>query len=173
MNVIDPVVSRITSSGVTGKVGVIGTKGTIHSGTYEKKLRARQPGMEIVSMPTPLLVPMIEEGFVYDDISNAIIRAYLSSEKLKNIRTLILGCTHYPIIKNQIRKYYDFRVDIIDSAQIVAEELKEVLSRQGLLASGKKGEHRFFVSDHTDYFGKVARMFFDEDISLELKDLWL
>lgn len=172
MNVIDPVVSRITASGVTGKVGVIGTKGTIYSGTYEKKLRERQPDMEIVSLPTPLLVPMIEEGFVYDDISNAIIRAYLSSEKLKDIRTLILGCTHYPIIKNQIRKYYDFRVDIIDSAKIVAEELKEVLSREGLLASDKIGEHQFFVSDHTDYFGKVARMFFDEDILLELKDLW-
>ncbi len=69
-------------------------------------------------MATPLLVPMIEEGFIFDDISNAIIRTYLSNESLAGIQALILGCTHYPIIKNQISKIFNFNVEVVDSARI-------------------------------------------------------
>ncbi len=172
INVIDPVVEHIADETAYERIGVIGTKGTILSGTYEKKLLQKKPGLDMVSMATPLLVPMIEEGFVYDDISNAIIRAYLSSEKLKNIQALILGCTHYPIIKNQIRKFYNFQVEIIDSAQVVARELKKVLEQNQLLSARKSGPNEFFVSDYTDYFRKISKMFFEEDIRLNLKDLW-
>lgn len=172
VNVIDPVVNYIAHHFSGEKIGVIGTKATIKSGTYEQKILEKDNRIQVSSLATPLFVPMIEEGFVYDDISNAIIRAYLSDEKLKNIQSLILGCTHYPIIKNQIRKYFDFRVDVVDSGNIVARHLKELLEEHKLINDQKGPEHVFYVSDYTDYFKSIARMFFDESIHLEKKNIW-
>ena len=172
INVIDPMVQYITESGKRGKIGVIGTKGTINSGTYEKKIRERMPSIEVCSLATPLLVPMIEEGFIYDDISNAVIRTYLSNEKLSDIQLLILGCTHYPLIKNQIRKFYDFRVEIVDSGLVVARYLQHILAEHRLLNPSKGADHHFYISDHTEYFSRIAGLFFEEDIMLHLKDIW-
>ena len=93
-NVIDPVVNYLAASRISGKVGVIGTKGTINSGAYQSKLKIQIPGIEVVALSTPLFVPMIEEGFIYDDISNAIIRAYMSHPSLEGINNLILGYLH-------------------------------------------------------------------------------
>ncbi|MFP4365958.1 MAG: glutamate racemase [Bacteroidales bacterium] len=171
-NVIDPVVARIAELYPDSSFGIIGTKNTINSGAYPKKIKQLIPGASVCSMATPLLVPMIEEGFVYDDISNAIIRAYLSSEKLRGIDTLIPGCTHYPIIRNQIRKFYDFRVEVVDSAMIVANHLQKILQSEKFSGGQFSNEDRFFVSDHTEYFGKIARIFFDREIVLEKTDLW-
>ncbi len=172
INVIDPVVSHVFKSGNIGRIGIIGTKGTINSRSYEQKLKEAEPSIQTVMRATPLFVPMIEEGFIFDDISNAIIRAYLSEGEISRIDTLILGCTHYPIIKNQIRKFYNFKVDIIDSAQVVANELRRVLQEKGLLSPGKTAGSSFYVSDYTDYFQKIASMFFEEDIWLEKIDFW-
>jgi len=166
-NVIDPVVSFLKEHQTSGKVGVIGTKATIFSEAYEKRIHHSCPGLQVVSLATPLLVPMIEEGFVFDDISNAIIRAYLSRKQLAGIESLILGCTHYPIIKNQIDKFYNFEVEILDSARIVAEKLKNVLQESNLLNTHAPGRNEFFVSDYTDHFEKIARMFFEESIRLK------
>jgi glutamate racemase len=172
VNVIDPVVQYITSHFSRQKIGVIGTKATIKSGTYEQKIIEKDRQIQVSSLATPLFVPMIEEGFVYDDISNAIIRAYLSDERLKNIQSLILGCTHYPIIKNQIRKFFEFKVDVVDSANIVARHLRDLLEEHNLVNDRKDPEHVFYVSDYTEYFESIARMFFDESIHLEKKYIW-
>jgi len=116
---------------------------------------------------------MIEEGFIYDDISNAIIRAYLSSDTLKNIDSLVLGCTHYPIIKNQIRKFFDFKIPVIDSSQIVAQYLKNILQSRELLNTELKTTYdRFLISDYTDYFRHIAGLFFEEEINLTKVDFW-
>lgn len=172
-NVIDPAVKYVSSLRECKKVGVIGTKGTINSKTYYQKIKLADDTKDVVSLATPLLVPMIEEGFIFDDISNAIIRSYLSQETLNHIDTLILGCTHYPIIKNQISKYYDFSVNVIDSAMVVAQHVREVLREKGLLnMDDKLKPNEFYVSDFTDYFGKISRMFFEEEISLQKVDLW-
>lgn len=119
-----------------------------------------------------MLVPMIEEGFIFDDISNAIIRSYLSKPEINSIDSLILGCTHYPIIKNQINKYYNFKVDVIDSSRIVASYLRKILSEQNLLNSEHQGSYRFVVSDFTEYFQAISKLFFEEDIRLEKVNLW-
>ena len=171
-NVIDPVVEYIGKIEVLRKIGVIGTKGTINSGTYNKKINAIRPDLEIVTLATPLLAPMIEEGFIFDDISNAIIRTYLANELLKDIDSLILGCTHYPIIKNQIRKYYNFNTRIIDSGQIVAIELKEYLTNNNLLNNTGNHFYNFHVSDYTDIFEKLSEMFFEEKVHLKTSDIW-
>jgi len=154
------------------KLGVIGTKLTVNSGTYTRKLKEASPATSVVSLATPLLVPMIEEGFIFDDISNAIIRTYLSDQRLNDINGLILGCTHYPIIRNQISKFFNFSVEVVDSARIVAVRLREILGEHNLVNRGKPGEDLFFVSDFTDYFEKIARMFFESSINLRRADIW-
>ena len=170
-DVIDPVVDYIASRHLA-KVGVIGTKRTISSGTYEQKILERSPSSEVVSLATPLLVPMIEEGFIFDDISNAIIRTYLSDRSLADIQALILGCTHYPIIKNQISKIFNFNIEVVDSARIVAMILREALEKKGMLNDTGMVSDTFYVSDYTPYFEKIARMFFEGDINLQKADIW-
>ena len=171
LDVINPVIDYI-SSGKFTKIGVIGTKRTITSGTYEKKVNSASPHTSIVSIATPLLVPMIEEGFIFDDISNAIIRTYLSNESLQGIQALILGCTHYPIIRNQISKFFNFNVEVVDSARIVAAMLRDILEKNNLLNNSLKVKDQFFVSDYTDYFEKIAKMFFEGDLNLKKADIW-
>ena len=167
LNVIDPVVDYILLEDNPGHVGVIGTKATVNSNSYPEKIHKARPGLEVSSMATPLFVPMIEEGFIFDDISNAIIRSYLSRREMAEIQTLILGCTHYPIIRNQISRFYNFNVNVIDTARIVAEKLKEVLKDYDLLKTDSSGVHEFYVSDHTESFDIIARMFFGEKINLQ------
>jgi glutamate racemase len=171
IDVIDPVVDYLSTRNFN-KIGVIGTKRTISSGTYELKIKEKSPSTQVISMATPLLVPMIEEGFIFDDISNAIIRTYLSSESLAGIQALILGCTHYPIIKNQISKFFNFNVEVIDSAHVVSMILRQTLEKSNLLNDSGKVKDQFFISDYTTYFEKIARMFFEGEINLKKADIW-
>jgi glutamate racemase len=171
IDVIDPVVEYLGTRNFS-KVGVIGTKRTISSGTYATKLKEKSPGTIVISLATPLLVPMIEEGFIFDDISNAIIRAYLSDQSLTGIQALILGCTHYPIIKNQISKIFNFDVEVVDSARMVSVILRDTLEKNNLLNEKGKVKDQFFISDYTPYFEKIARMFFEGDINLKKADIW-
>ena len=171
LDVIDPVVDYI-STRKFDKIGVIGTKRTISSGTYEQKVNAKSPETSIVSLATPLFVPMIEEGFIFDDISNAIIRTYLANESLAGIQALILGCTHYPIIRNQINKFFNFNVEVVDSARIVSGILRETLEKKNLLNDSGDVKDQFYVSDYTYYFEKIARMFFEGEINLSKADIW-
>lgn len=173
VNVIDPVATSVALQYPDSKIGVIGTKNTISSGAYLRKLKKIVPEVKVSSLATPLLVPMIEEGFVYDDISNAIIRTYLSNSRLNEIEILILGCTHYPIIRNQIRKFYNFRVEVVDSAMIVANHLMTILKGESSPTGFAPDEgDKFFISDHTEYFAKIAGIFFEKEIKLEKVDLW-
>lgn len=188
MNVIDPVVeyvcSRNNGAPESGphNIGIIGTKATIDSGSYEKKILEkaasiegsglRRDAVQVNSLATPLFVPMIEEGFVFDDISNAIIRSYLSRKELQGISSLILGCTHYPIIRNQISRFFNFEVDVLDTAQIVAQAVQRYLQENDLLNTSGRAKNQFYVSDHTPYFEVIANIFFNEKIRLEKKNIW-
>lgn len=171
MDVIDPVVNYLATKNFR-KIGIIGTKRTITSGTYDIKLKEKAPHIDVVSMATPLLVPMIEEGFIFDDISNAIIRTYLSNDSLSGIEALVLGCTHYPIIRNQISKFFNFNVEVVDSARLVAGLLRETLEKKNLINDSGNACDRFFISDYTPYFEKIARMFFEGEINLKKADIW-
>ncbi|NJM16790.1 MAG: glutamate racemase [Bacteroidales bacterium] len=171
LNVIDPVVEHIVEKQYS-HIGIIGTKGTINSASYQQKIGQLSPGTKVQSMATPLFVPMIEEGFIFDDVSNAIIRTYLSKPEFAGINSLVLGCTHYPIIKNQISKFFNFGVDIIDSAKVVAAKLRQLLTENGMLSSHHKTADKFYISDYTDYFKAISKMFFEEDIVLEKLNFW-
>jgi len=174
LNVVDPVVNHLCEKGRNGTIGVIGTKGTINSGTYKNKITSLSPDTGVISKATPLFVPMIEEGFINDDISSSIIQAYLSEGVFSAIDTLILGCTHYPIIRQQIEEFFEHRVNVVDSGQIVAKELKRMLEERNLLNPGNgPDKHEFYVSDYTDFFEKIARTFFEEEVHLEKLDFWV
>ncbi len=173
LNVVDPVVKHLCENGENGNVGVIGTKGTVNSGTYNDKITGLSPDTRVVSKATPLLVPMIEEGFINDDISSSIIKAYLSDDRFSDIHTLILGCTHYPIIRSQIEGFFNHRVKVMDSGHIVATELKRILKERELLKLGNRSDNdEFYVSDYTDFFEEIARTFFKEEVHLEKLDFW-
>ena len=166
INVIDPVVNY-TSTSIAEKVGIIGTKNTISSNVYASKLKEKNKTITVSSLATPLLVPMIEEGFYKHKISSTIIANYLENEQLKNIDFLILGCTHYPLIEDEIKQYYTTKVKIINSAKIVSKFVKESLVEADLLATELPcSPHQFFVSDYTDSFEQSAQHFFGKRINL-------
>jgi len=172
INVIDPVVDLMVQKGNTQKIGVIGTKSTIRSDIYAMKFKAANPDIQVSSLATPLLAPMIEEGFFNNNISKTVINSYLSSSKLKKINSLILACTHYPLIKEEISAFYKGTVYIINTAEIVALHVKDRLSELKLLNVGPAKKHQFFVSDYTPSFEKSTRLFFGEKINLRLEGIW-
>jgi glutamate racemase len=172
VNVIDPVTDFVARNKKASKVGVIGTKATIKSDVYAKKINALNKKLEVVSLATPLLAPMIEEGFFNNKISRTIINDYLSRSKLKNIDTLILGCTHYPLIRPEIELFYKKKTSIIDSAEIVAQHIRALLAKNHLLRKGKAGKHHFYISDYTVSFEQSTKIFFKGKVKLEKKNLW-
>jgi glutamate racemase len=169
VNVIDPVIEILVKENRHHNVGVIGTKATIQSGIYASKLAAIDPSMKVFSMATPLLAPMIEEGYFDNNISHTVIHEYLSSPKLKDIDSLVLACTHYPLIKKEIDDYYRGRVNIINTAEIVARYVKDELERMELTNVEAHPGHRFYVSDYTKSFERSTRLFFGEKINLQLQ----
>ncbi len=172
LNVIDPVVDELTAIQAKGKVGVIGTKATIRSNAYENKLRRQRPELQVASLATPLLVSMIEEGFFNNKLSHTIIEAYLNYPDFADIDAMILGCTHFPLIREEIQSFLGKKVQIFDSTDAVAHTAAQILEKKGLLREKEGGPDRFLVSDYTHSFEQTSRIFFGEKIHLEAHPLW-
>jgi glutamate racemase len=172
INVIDPIIEAIVKDNDIKKVGLIATKTTIDSGVYQEKLSRRKPDIEYVSMATPLLVPMIEEGYANDNISHTLIWNYLENPIFKDIDALILGCTHYIIIRNEINDFFKGRVKLFDSTDIVANKLHEILKKENLLADNSTKKNHFFISDFNKHFQQSAKRFYGENITLEYSNIW-
>jgi len=171
-NVIDPAAKAIAASFSNKKVGVIGTRGTINSGIYPRKIKKLNPDIEVTSLATPLLAPMIEEGFFNNKISKTVINSYLDKKSLKGIDAIILACTHYPLIRKEIDEFYKGSVVVFDSAEMVAQDVKEKLNSANLLNTQINSKLEFFVTDYTDTFEKSAHYFFPAKIHLERLALW-
>ncbi|MDQ3071693.1 MAG: glutamate racemase [Bacteroidota bacterium] len=173
INVIDPVIDYLSRHSGYKTIGVIGTQRTISSGVYKRKIESSIPGMKVKSLATPLLAPMIEEGFFNNNISQAVINSYLDKKRIGNIDALILACTHYPLIRKEIESYYAGKVAVLNPANIIAGCAQKRLKEQGLEAAGKQAEgHQFFVSDYTQSFQKTSQLFFGEEIRLEECRIW-
>ena len=132
----------------------------------------RKPSLQYTELATPLLASMIEENFYNNSISHAVIEQYLSDPALHGIDALVLACTHYPLIKNEINSFYKGQVKIFDSAEVVANKLKWILEKEGLAAKEKKGKDIFYVSDYTQSFEKTTGIFWGSEIHLELCNIW-
>ena len=172
INVIDPVIAYISMNLDNKIVGLIGTKKTVGSNVYQKKIDKLGKKIHLKSLATPLLAPMIEEGFFDHSISKNIIHGYLSDERIKGIDALILACTHYPLIKKEIEEFYNDKVTVIDTSHIVATHLKEYLKTHDLMNDKRKSSNKFFVSDFTHSFAESTRIFFQEEVELEYYPLW-
>ena len=169
IDVINPVAEKIPSEPHTN-VGVIATKATVNSGLYKKTIRKHNKSIKVSELATPLLVPAIEEGFKNHPITHAIIYNYLSNNKLRDIETLILGCTHYPLLIDEIKQYYGSRVRVIDSPNIVVNRLKDILEEKNLANKNNSNpKYHFYLSDLTKNFEKISKKFFGKSIDLELK----
>jgi glutamate racemase len=171
INVIDPIIEAIVKDDSLKNIGLIATKTTIESGVYQEKMARRNPNIEMNVLPTPLLAPMIEEGFSRDKISHTIIENYLSHPKFENIDALILGCTHYVLIKDEINDFFKGTVKLFDSTDLLAYKLKRILTKENLLANSKIGNNKFYVSDLTAGFEASASRFYENEVSLVLKSL--
>ena len=174
LNVIDPIVAHLGRAYAGRRVGLIGTKQTVNSNVYKKKVDDLDAGVDLHSLATPLLVPMIEEGFFKNSISDDIIGAYLSNVALADIDALVLACTHYPLIKEQIARFYAGQVDVLDASDVVAADAEAYLAAHQLLApaSATPPAHHFYVSDFTRSFEESTRIFFEQEVHLEHYPLW-
>jgi len=167
INVVDPVIEEIKQIKKKCNIGLIGTKCTINSKNYDKKIKKNNNKIKLFSLATPLLAPMIEEK-INENLSANIISSYLSNKKFKNINKMILGCTHYHIIRNNINMFFEKKVKIFNSNKIVAKYVKNFLENHNMLNDKKtKKEHEFYVSNYTQSFEKCAKLFFENDINLQ------
>ncbi len=169
-DVISPVAEKVAFT-FNQQVGVIATKSTIASHIYRKSIRKLNKHIEVHELATPLLVPVIEEGFNNHSISDIVLKTYLNHKKLQHIDSLILGCTHYPLILNEVKNFYQNKIQVIDSPLIVANYIKQDLDKKRLLSSNSKPVYEFYVSDLTPTFAKLAKKFFGTNINLEIKNL--
>lgn len=166
-NVIDPIIESVIADDSIQHVGIIATKTTILSGVYQEKLSRRKPGLKYSALATPLLAPMIEEGFFNNNISQTVIHNYLQQPELQGIDALILGCTHYVMIKKEINEFYGGKVKLFDSTDIVATKLEAILDKEHLLSEKPVGKNLFYVSDYTESFEQSAKAFYGESLSLQ------
>ncbi len=171
-NVIEPVVNYIRETYQNTNIGLIGTKQTVGSEVYKSKIETLGNALKLHSLATPLLVPMIEEGFLQGTISQDIINEYLQKPVLESIIALILGCTHYPLIKKEVGNFYNEKVAVIDSSEIVAASLKAYLEYNLLINNSENPADQFMVSDYTESFEELTKLFFGEQVHLEKYRLW-
>tara|TARA_B100002052_G_scaffold277809_1_gene283591 strand:- start:20 stop:826 length:807 start_codon:yes stop_codon:yes gene_type:complete len=171
-NVIHPVINYINSQTHIQHVGVIGTNATISSDIYRTHINTLRKDITVSSLATPLLASLIEEDnkILYQ---KGIVESYLENHKLKNIDSLILGCTHYPLIEKQINHFYDKKVEIISAIKYIGHSVKKMLKQNNLLnQKNTKHKHYFYVSDYTENFQKKTKLFFPKSIILEQENIF-
>ena len=161
VGVIEPGARAAVAATRTGNIGVIGTAGTIASGAYERAIKALRPDAKVHGQACPLLVPLVEEGWFEHPAAELIAREYLEPLRRAQVDVLVLGCTHYPLLKPLLGRVMGPDVTLVDSAEETATAVARELERLDLLAHDARGthDHRFVVSDDEPHFRKVGALF--------------
>jgi len=160
IGVVEPGAKAAVKTTLNGKIGVIGTVGTIHSDAYRMAIQRLNRRLKVYSLPCPLFVSLAEEGYIKKKATYIIALEYLRPLIKKGVDTLVLGCTHYPLLRDVISQTMGEKVKLIDSAEETAKEVKIFLERNGLLRKSKKPSFRsFYVSDIPDRFVEVGERF--------------
>lgn len=159
VGVITPGVREAVYATGNKRIGVMGTAGTIKSHTYESQIRQLDPTIKVVAVACPLFVPFAEEGWLSGNVVLEVARRYLKPLKEAKVDTVILGCTHYPLLKPVIKEVLGKDITLIDSAKQVAIEVKKLLAQEGLLNGVRQAKHRFYVSDNPEWFSSLAERF--------------
>lgn len=173
IGVIEPGATAASSSSKNAKIGVIGTEGTINSRSYELAIRNKLPEAEIIGLPCPLFVQLVEEGWADTDVAELTAKKYLLEFKEHKIDTLVLGCTHYPALRYTIDKILNGNIQLINPAYETAEYVKKLLDEMSILnESSKFGTSKYFVSDSPEKFrkigGNVVRMNIEEPEKVDI-----
>lgn len=161
LGVIKPIVEKAVKETRAGRIGVTGTRATINSKAFEIEFKNLSPPIKVVSQACPLLVPLIEEHWHKKPEARMILKKYLSPLKSQNIDTLILGCTHYPILINEFKKIIGKRTRVLDSGRIIAESLTDYLDRHPEIKSklSSRESRHFFTTDNPDRFREFSKNF--------------
>ena len=171
-NVIDPIIQELEKC-KSQNIGIWGTRATINSNVYQKKLKKSLPNAKVRSTATPLLVPLIEENQLKGNITESLIKYYLDKSEVNDVHHLVLACTHYPLIASQISKQLKSRVKLLRTPSIVAEHLEIELKKMELLKKDNSSiNHHFTVSDITPTFKKIGKIFFGAGINFEEENIW-
>lgn len=171
VNVVDPVVKHLKSEYTDKRIGLIGTRQTVNSNIFRRKIEDVNANISFSACATNLLASAIEE-FGNHEVLDSLLKTYLAHPDLQNIDALVLACTHYPIIKDRIFEYYKQNIEVIDSSEIVASAVKKMLQKNNLLNNNGASTKHFYVSDYTDSFANNAKLFFGDDVILEHYPLW-
>ncbi len=167
LNVVDPVVREVARLKAR-KVGLIATRATVRSELYPKSLQQFDAQALMVQKATPLLAPLVEEGFAGTKVSRGALEHYLQDPSLEDLSHLILGCTHYPLLQKEIEDYFHQKVQVLNSADLVAIALQKMLEQKALLNThGLPASMQFYVSEKTDAFRDTAKLFFGQEIDLQ------
>ncbi|HVA78221.1 MAG TPA: glutamate racemase [Candidatus Binataceae bacterium] len=164
IGVIEPGARAAVRASRSGKIGVIGTEATIASGAYTRTIQRLRPDAEIYTRACPLLVPLAEEGWVDNEIAERTVAYYLESLKRSGIDTLLLGCTHYPLLLGIFERVLGRGVRVVDSASATAEAVRAQLAALGLARGRGAGRQSFFVTESPDRFIRVGRGFFGPEV---------
>ncbi len=167
IGVVEPGARAALAATTTKKIGVIGTEGTIRSAMYEKIIQGFEPEASVIGKACPLFVPLVEEGFAKHHVTEEIIDYYLASMKETDIDSLILGCTHYPLLRSRIREYVGEKITLVNPAYETAMDLKQLLEENGLANTYTEqghGTYSFYVSDAADKFKQFANSILPYDI---------
>ena len=165
LGVVVPGAAAAVGATRNGRVGVIGTEATLASGAYPRALRAESPGIEIFTQACPLFVPLAEEGWVDNEIARSVVDRYLAGLVDSGIDTLVLGCTHYPLLAPAIRACLGPDVTVVDSAAATAGALQRALETGGLLRSRSPGRASFYVTDVPDRFIRLGARFYGNSVA--------
>lgn len=165
IGVVEPAVEAALRATRKKKIAVLGTPATIHSGSYTGKLTLADPSVQVIGIPCPLFVPLVENGHIdpLDPIVRATVAHYLQDAIDFGADTIILGCTHYPLLRGAIAAYVGEKVHLVDAAAEAADCLKGLLQQKELL-SAEGGKQRFYVSDSPEGFADTARVFLGKEI---------
>jgi glutamate racemase len=148
-------------------IGVIGTRATVSSKSYEKAIHAINPNITVIQQHATLLVSLIEEGWIEDDVTKLTIQRYLQHMVDQDLKTLILGCTHFPILKKTIHDVYP-QLDLVDTGEEIAKEVKEILTKKNLANNSSSGTIELLASDITDTMQSLKKLFFNgNDVPIE------
>ncbi|WP_101908790.1 glutamate racemase [Marasmitruncus massiliensis] len=170
--VVLPSAQAACAASSTGQIGVIGTTATVRSGAYGRAIRAIRPEARVFGNACPLFVPLVENGFIQPDneITLKVAKLYLEPMIESNVDTLILGCTHYPIIYDIINQVLDYKVTLIDPGREVAKWAQNFLTSSGILREGE-GSCEYYVSDSPELFSDTAAIFLGGDIQGEVEQI--
>ncbi len=174
LNVIEPGSEAALRVSQDKKIAVLGTTATIASHAYEKILKSIEPSAQVIEQACPLFVPLVEEGFVHDRVTQEIAQRYLSQVKKQNFQTVILGCTHYPVLKEDLQKVLGPNVNLIESGEVLAEKLTQMFDSGKLVRSiGNQRSIRLCITDVTVHFERLAQQLMDGQQLLPLEKVVL